>query len=258
MTFNTGERELWFARYERDQKSFAKVLGWDPFKDWDANAMPEMQVEEELAGGLYVSYAVGPDHEQAVAFFRRACRVAQRVIDEDKLTSPLCVGGLPLNRGRLYRAYTYARCILGELLDLKALEQSSRDFEDWCKGYGKGEWDSQAQANYLSAVRLSLIGGDVERGRELLKTKKSVKWHKSEHELWKLLVEVRGEELRADAAFGRKFSEYFDKLRDPGFVPDVYMEMDIVRLEMSAIRDKYLISDDGVIEWSRAVGSVPG
>lgn len=258
MTSNEEVLErLWFERYERDRDGFAEILTWDPFKDWQVDRMPEMGVGEELRAGLYIAYARGTDYEQAVAFFRRACQVAQRAIDEDKLTSPHSNSSFPLNRGVLYRAYSYARAILGEQLDVRALAQSSRDFEEWCKGYKKSEWDSQAQANYLSAVRLAIVAGEIDRAQELLKTRKSFTWHKTEHEVWKRLVELRGD-VRTDAEFGGRFGEYFDKLRDPRFAPDVYMETDILRLELAAIRDKYLISEDGVIDWSRAVDSVPG
>ena len=259
MTQTTTEeyKALWLARYERDRSGFGEVLMWDPFREWERNSMPEVSVQQEFRGGLYVAYAFGSDHEQAMAFLRRTCQVAQRVIDEDKLTSPVCQSRFPKNRGTLYRAYTYARAILGRSLDIEALRQSSRDFEEWCKRYEKGEWDSQAQANYLSAVRLSLIAGDIDRARELLKTKRSFKWHNTEHGLWKLLVEKR-EQARGDAEFIALFNYYFAKLRDPSVVPDVYMETDVLRLELAVIADKYITSDDGRIEWPRAVDSVPG
>lgn len=254
---NDDRELLWVERYERDRNGFAEVLTWDPFREWERNAMPESSVQQELRGALYVAYAWGVDHEQAVAFLNRACKAAERTINEDKLTSALSVASFPLNRGTLHRDYSYARAILGERLDEEALRQSSRDFEEWCKKYGKGQWDSQAQANYLAAVRLASITGDIDRARELLKTKKSFNWHKVEHELWKRLVELSGT-VRADAEFSEYFMEYFDKFRDPRFIPDVYMETDVLRLELAAIRDKYLVSGYGEIDWSRAVDSVPG
>ncbi|MDP9191459.1 MAG: hypothetical protein M3P06_07135 [Acidobacteriota bacterium] len=258
MTNATKEfARLWRHRYERDPHSAAVVLTWDPFREWGRNAMPESSVESELTNGLEIAYAFGPDYEQAVAFFRRACQVAQRAVDEDKLSSPLCSSSFPLNRGMLYRNYTYAHVILGEPLDIEALRQSSRDFEEWCKNYGKGEWDSQSQAYYLAAVRLSLVAGDLDRAHELLKTKKSFKWHNTEHGLWKMLVEKRGQ-VRENAEFVALFNYYFAKLRDPSFVPDVYMETDVLRLELAAIADKYITSDDGRIDWPRAVDSIPG
>jgi hypothetical protein len=258
VTSATNEHEqLWIAHYERNRAAYPDVLRNDPFVFWERDQIPEMAVDEELRAGLHIAYAWGTAHEQALAFLRRACSVAQRIIGEDKLTSPECVGGFPLNRGRVYRSYSYARALLGEPLDVEAVEQSSRDFEEWCRGYGKGEWDSQAQANYLASVRLALISGNLDRARELLKTKKSFRWHKDEHELWKILVEKR-EEIRRDEEFAHRFSRLFDKLRVPGFVPDVYIETDILRLELPAIREKYLVDEDGVIKWSRAVDLVPG
>lgn len=248
---------LWLARYERNRAGYPQMLGIDPLDGWARNHMPEMMVEEEMNAGLRIAYAFSTDHEQAVAFFRRACSVAQHAIHEDKLTSPMCNSSFPLNRGILYRAYTYARALMGEPVDIEALRQSSRDFEEWCKGYKKGEWDSQSQANYLAAVRLSLIGGDIDRVRDLLKTKRSFKWHNTENGLWKMLVE-KGERRGDDGEFVALFNYHFGKLRDPRLVPDVYMETDVLRLELAVIADKYIVSPDGRIDWRRAVESVSG
>lgn len=255
MTIANGIEELWIARYEMNRSGYPEMLADHPFDGWERSHMPETRVEEELSYGLYIAYAWGSDHEQAVAFFNRACVVAERAIDEDKLTSPLSNSSFPLNRGILNRAFSYARAALGEPLDSSALRQASQDFEEWCKGYGRRDWDSQAQANYLAAVRLALVAGDLERARELLKTKKSFKWHNEEHQIWFRLVE---RDRAIDDALAESFDRYFGRLRDPGFVPDVYMEIDILRIELAAVRDKYLVSDDGKIDWWRAIDSIPG
>lgn len=247
--------ELWIARYERNRSGYPEMLADDPFDGWERSHMPETRVEEDLAYGLYISYAWGPEQEQAVAFFKRVCTVAERAIDEDKLTSPLSNSSFPLNRGVVNRAYSYARAVLGGSLDSPALHQASLDFEEWCKGYGRRDWDSQAQANYLAAVRLAVVVGDLERARALLKSRKSFKWHHEEHHLWSRLVERDG---AIDDALAENYDRYFDRLRDPGFIPDVYMETDILRLELAAIRDKYLAGEDGKIDWSRAIDSIPG
>ena len=257
MTTANEIEELWIARYEKNRDAYPQLLSWDPFRDWERNRMPESSVENELLNGLRVAYAWTVSCGQAVAFFERACEVAQRVFYEDKLKSPLSSSSFPLNRGILNRAFSYARAILFESVDVEALRQSSRDFEQWCKGYGKREWDSQAQANYLATVRLAFIAGEIDRARELLKNTKSFKWHDREHALWKRLADSDGQALRADAEFAEQFREYFNQLRDPRFIPDVYMETDILRLELALLRDKYLMSEDGVINFMRAVDSVP-
>ena len=45
-------------------------------------------------------------------------------------------------------------------------------------------------------------------------------------------------------------------VRDPRLKTTVYTELDILRLETAAIRDKYLVSMGGLIDWRRVVESV--
>ncbi len=54
----------------------------------------------------------------------------------------------------------------------------------------------------------------------------------------------------------RRFEEYFDYIRDPQLKTDLFLERDVLRLELGALRDKYFVSPDGRIDWPRVVEAV--
>lgn len=249
--------DAWVKRYVRNQEAYVQILAGNPFHGAAENRMPEVSVSLELVEALRIAYAKGIDDDQVQAFASRAAMIAQRILDDGLLTSSDAQSSFPLNRAVLHRDYAYARALRKEPLDTIAIEQASHDLETWCAGYKKNDWDSQAQANFLSAVRLCLILGDVARARELLGIRKSFKWHKIEHELWRELLR-QGGAARENLSLQTLYRTYFDRLRDPRVVPDVYMETDIVRFELAAIGDKYFVSNDGLIDWGRAIEAVAG
>lgn len=246
----------WVAKYEADLNTLREELGMDPFEDWERNRMPEGDVEDGLRDAVDILYADRTSAD-AVRFLRRSLEVANRIFAEDKLQSQLCTGGFPENRGRMLRAKIYAQSLLREPLDVKGLLQASSDYEAWCKDYKGKDWDSVGEAEYLAAVRLAVIAGDLERASKLLKTKRPFKWHKEEHGLLKrvvnaVFIEKQPLPLR-DQALLEQFDEYFDRIRDPNLEPDIFIELDVLRLEIGAIRYKYFTDDRGDIDWNRII-----
>jgi len=244
----------WAARYQKNRSAYEELLTWDPYREWETLVMVESRVEQELLTGLEVAYAIGLTGI-ALSFFHRASEVAQRAIDEDRLTSPQSKDRFPKNRAVLYRAHSYARVLMGQRLDTLALETSIDDLVVWCRGHESGKWDSQAQANYLAAVRIALLLGDVARAAELVKLKKSCKRHSEEHSLWKRIVQT-GDAAGSDQRLVESLSGYLEVVSDPLFVPRVYTETEILRLEVAAINDRFVSGAGASISWSRAVGSI--
>ena len=92
--------------------------------------MPESSVEVTVSDAFGILLGQG-DTELAKLFLSRAVELANRAIAEGKLQNEVCRSGLPDNRGRLMRAYSYAKCLLGLPLDGPVLSQASRDCYAW-------------------------------------------------------------------------------------------------------------------------------
>lgn len=246
---------FWINRYNREQKSYREVLELDPFDHWERNRMPEITAETNLIFGLEILYVPG-EITQAQAFFERCISISERALTEDKLTTGLAESGFPLNRGVLLRAKNYALTLVERNLDNALLSQASLDFE---KGRGmlhKQPWDSQGQAEYLAAVRVAIIVGDFKRAHHLLKKRKPFNWHQEEFALWKKLVETLEVSSPLDQNFREQFDEFFDIIRDPTLKPDRFVERAILSFELGVIRDKYLISSNGSIDWRRVIVAI--
>jgi hypothetical protein len=237
-----------------NEASYAELLEWDPFRDWQSLSMMEARAERELFNGLAVAFAKGVSDANSISFFRRARAVAERALAEDKLNSPPLDSRFPMNRAMLLRALTYARSLLGEQVDTGAMVQSASDFLHWCEGSGKKKWDSQDQAHFLAAVRLLVLVGDFDRLQGVLKSRKSLKWHATEHTLWTLLSKRRGA-VSDNLEFRSALDRFFEEVRLPR-VFDVFVELDILRLEVAAIRDKYLVALGDEVDWPRTVASI--
>lgn len=233
-------RQRWKEKVAKDLKDLRTLLTWDVFKDWDRTSMPQTIADHELALGLKILYGEGP-FDEARMFHERCVQITQRALDEDKLQSGFCAGAFPINRGHLLRARTYARAVLGEPLDHAALLQASSDVEAWVKVFPKSQWGDN----------------DIERVRKLLSTKKSFKYHQGEHFLLtQLAKDPQPPPPMGDLIFLESFDRFFDTVRDPDFKPPVFLETDIVRLELGAIRYKYYDSPDATIDWKRVIDEV--
>lgn len=256
MTISASYRSEWQARFRRDADSYSTVLATDPFRNWEGKVNPEGSAEDSFVEALRVLYS----HESpsiANALLDRSLAIVNRTVREGRLESEICRGSFPINRGILLRTFTYARACRGEQVELDPLRQASADFETWAVERLAGHWDSQTQAYYLAAARLSLIAGNSETAKRLLATRKSLKWHSREAGILKALaawvpLDVRQDDLRLLG----ELETYLDEVRRPGYQPRVFIEGFILPFELAALREKYFQNTDGAVDWARVIDAV--
>lgn len=251
-------RQHWIALYEKDRSDLRSILLKDPFYLWEGNRAPENRAERDLVYALEIACAE-PGSPDCRSYLQRALAVVNRALREEKFKAGRCAEGFPRNRGDLLRVKAYTGFFLGGLLDQAALRQASFDYEERCKQFGPADWDSQLQAYCLTAIRVALLGGDMDHARRMLHTEKSFNWHAEEHVILKLLVENMVGTTLAESyrtALLPVFDAYFDRIRDPFFKPVVFLQVQMLRIEFAFLRDKYLISADGQIDRTRVLGSI--
>lgn len=252
----TTYASTWTAALTRDRSAYLTLLEKDPFQGWERNRMPEATAERLLVMGTEILFGDRAD-PLGVAFCEKASEVADRALAERKCESALCKSAFPLNRGHLQRVRVLTTGILCRSLDLEALKHASDDCAAWCESYQRWEWDSQAEAYYLGAVRMALLGMEGVRTEKLLRGRRRFKWHKVEQELLKDLAPglVAGR-LVEDASVVERFRSFFDRVRDPTFKPEVFAEVKVQRLELGLLWDRGFVGDGQAIDWPRAIDAV--
>jgi hypothetical protein len=254
----TSYHQQWIALDSRTRSDLRTILNQDPFEWWEQNRMPESVAEMRFIYALRIACA-DPASPDCRAFLQQALAVADRAMREGKLVTGRCASAFPENRGRLLRVRAYTEVLLGRPLDEAALRQASADYIGWCAKFGPSDWDSQLQAYYLTAVRAALLGGDATDARQLLATKKRFNWHAEEHDL---LTRLAGDAVELPLPHARRaellpvMDGYFDKIRDPNYKPQVFLQVHSLRLDLALLRDKYLISPDGRVDGRRAVEAI--
>ena len=248
--------DAWKAHVREQGDGYRQILEMDAFRTWERNSRPDGLAGDRLEYGLRLIYG-GGSQEDARAYFELSRAVMNRALDENKLESPTCLSGFPKNRGQLVRAGTYAGALLGEPCSREALLAASTDLEAWCKNYEPRQWKAQAQAHLLAAVRLALIAQDPARALDLIKSRRSFKWHEEESSSLREIARVAAGERAALAAEAiQQFDAYFDRVRDPDHKSDVYIEHGILRFELAVIREMYLEERAGALNWERAAKAV--
>ncbi len=228
---STNTRLAWRERYEDQAEGYQELLTLDPFEDWESNSSPEITAEDELRCGLESWFA--GDEGRGVAFFERALRIAERALTEKRLDEGLHKSGFPRNRGELIRVREYSLGILEGRIDRQALINASRDFAVVVQLYP--EWNSQTEAYCLAAVRAALIGGDIFRARSLLENAPAFSWHNEEAQALKQLASDDADEHHNGLVAVRIL---LDRLRDPGYSPDFFIELTLLRLELPALCER--------------------
>ncbi len=244
-------KQKWVVAYEKELNYFNTSP--DPFKNWERNTMPEVMASRRLQNGTEVLYA-DAGHAVANKFFHAAIDMIDRAVADNKFQAEVVVEmSFPKNRGWGLRVRAYALAQLGDSLAERDLIQASHDYEQWCADLHRSDWDSIPQAHILSAARMALIAGDVKRAAEVLSIKRSMKWHAEEFGLLKELAHEAAAALpvRQEDLFAR-VREFFDRVRDPDYKPNFYMDQPLVRLEWGALINKYF-ETGGPIDWRRVV-----
>ncbi len=243
----------WIEEVEREREYFESPT--DHFDNWERNGGPEIKADWHLANALCILYGDG-DKRLAEKFFCATIELIDRAFAEDKFHSEFSESGLPRNQGEGLRVRSYARALMGSGLDTQALLQASEYFVEWTSDWTGADWDSQAQSDYLVAVRMALIAGNIKRASELLKTRRSFKWHAEEHTLLKAITSEFEKGIPiANVELHQRVVAFFDRIRDPGFKPDIFFPKDMGRLEWGVLSHKYFTAGDD-IDWPAVIDSI--
>lgn len=248
MTERPSYSAVWRKRYLAQRDSFVRLLDWDLYPDWEHNGSPEVQTTAELTQGLLVFW--GGDEETASSFFRRSLECSERT-EREKPYAESELLPYPRNRAAHLRARVHARNLLGTgtpELTRDELRRAALDYAEWCRGYGS--WDAQAQAYYLNAVRLASLAPDEALVADLLRTRRGFKWHSAEHELLALSAANNREESTR-----KLFEALFDRLRDPDYRSPVFLEVELVCLELALLHDR-IFHPAEPLDWPRAARRV--
>lgn len=244
----------WKQSIDKDMgpRGFPDILASDIFKDWDRDVMPELAAEIQFECALDIACAY-PDHKMIRPFLERSLTIAKRALAEKPLaTDPTMSNRFPGNRGHLLRIKSYASGLLDKgALDIASLKQASEDLigDKVLSEWEPAEWEDLHQTQYLVAVQLALVCGDVSRASDLLKVGckfEDVKgWHEGLDSL--LAVIQKSAEGRPQAiTMPKEWKAHFDSLRDPTQrIKGIVGSRPILRLETSLITHLYAHDTDG-------------
>ncbi|GMU77144.1 MAG: hypothetical protein AMXMBFR45_26350 [Gammaproteobacteria bacterium] len=231
----------------RGREGYATVLTWDLWDGWEKEVEPDDRAFGQFCFGLET--LCGGEEAMARAYFARALEVCERG-EREKPWSESPHYGFPLNRARLRRVRAHCLGLLTGPPATEALKADLRaasvDYQTWCAGLTASEWDPQGQAYYLAAVRLAQLVNETERARELLKSRRSLRYHTEERAL--LVAMASG---ATDSSFHVQYASFFDRIREPMYKPPFFFELHLVRLELALLYDSFC-GDGPALDWRSA------
>lgn len=215
---------------------------------------------EELGYALRLLYGQIAE-KMATRCLERCIKVVDRAVSEDKFQkNKRCKAGFPANLGRARRVRAYAQFMLGKKLDTQTLSSAADEIISYWK-----TWDdpleSQLQAFWLAAARMTLTAGLPAEAAEQIASAPSLKWRQREGDLLAHIAEPAkaGESIRNDR-LPKRFDKLFDKVRSPKWrgAAKILDEPDMQRLELALIRCEYFTSTDGSIDRHQVIKNIIG
>jgi hypothetical protein len=244
-------RQQWRQLIQAKRVEYEDVLRLiDPFSIWERDVAPEIGAESELIAGLKIAYGEGVS-ALARRFFERCDAIVERASAERVVESERCVFGFPRNRACLFRAGVYSGAAQGGGAVYRLLHEAALDLEIWCKSRSD-RWDSEDEAYHLAGVRLALLADTVAKAREMLASRRRVKWHGEEAAILSGLAKLG----ILEGSLLRDFESYFDIVRAPDYKADVFRETDILRFELGALWTRFSVEGPGTIDWGMAIDLV--
>lgn len=219
-----------WARFFREDDSIFEIA-----KD-EVDGMSELELEH----GLFVLFS-GEDDKLARRFLTRCLTAAK----QDQ-TSPAKRGNGLQFRAEGLRSHALASLLLGRATSLEPFRAVASAHYDKANQY-PGAWSEFDEEEYLVAVRAALILGDLELYAAMPPRRRRLARHAKEQELLTRLAHDPG-----DPHLARSFRSFLDAARRPSRLAEARV------VELAALYDKYFISRDGVIDWSRVVAHVVG
>lgn len=243
-------------------RGLADVLGMDPFATWDQNRMPESSAETQCGLAIDIACAY-PTHEMIQPFLSRALNVARRALAEKPLDTDRQMSvRFPGNRGRLLRVQAYATSLQeGGAPDLTKLRAACDDLlASKQLAVPTVEWCNVHESQYLMAVQLALVCGDIKRAHDLLQLDCGFEglelWVEGLIDLVESLQLTPGGSWRASQA-PESWIRFFDLIRDPTVkVQELVTSMPLLRLEASLLTDRYLRHPAEPLDWKRVLAGI--
>jgi len=133
-------RDAWRDEFAEAEDSYKEILTWDPFEDWELNAMPESTAETNLESALEILYS-GKGKKYATRFLQITLDVLDRAFAENKFRSKKCKYGVPHNLGSAARVQQYAQALQNGKFSEQALLESGANYEKWTK---RQKWDAMS------------------------------------------------------------------------------------------------------------------
>ncbi len=241
----------WEVRYQRSLADFKDILSRDPFSDWEAVLFPGELAERHLDYGLTLLYA-RPKCRIGMAFIRNAHKISERAIADGQFELGRRISRFPENRGRTYRALAHSSAILFNRLNESALMKASQDYQTWAEDLKPSQWNAIGQAHGLAAFRLALLAGNRERASAVAGLGRSFRFHENEYGLWKALL---GSPWPVSRALETRVRTFFDRVRNPMFDAQVFVEVPILRFETGALLSR-VSSSGSEIDWRGTIAEI--
>jgi hypothetical protein len=245
---------FWIQQFERERQFYETFETEFPiWHNWPRNSCPNLEADRCLSHALSLLYADVPKSliEKFLGF---SIALIDRGLEEHKFEEPY--GDFPRNRAAGLRARAYALALRGEALKTADLRQAIEDFQTWCADITPGRWHDLTEFQVLSSARLALIVGDLDLFERLLPFRYKIKLHREEAELLlqlKNLLRKREQPLPRD--YCERFTQYYERIRNPEFKSDIYMETDLLRFELGVLYCQY-VATDVPFSWPRVIAEV--
>jgi hypothetical protein len=252
MVAQTPVFDEWASLAERERSEFLKICDMDVFGNWARNKYPQEMAQDELHYGVELRYAGDPSgiSEQ---FFARCDAILQRMINEDRFPVPRGKSAAGV-RATFAVTKVFNSCFLGQQFEGELLREAAIGFSQAAQG---GLWEDIDEFNYVRAIRLALISGNVELAGELSATKKTFADHGTQFELLRDLCRaVAADGMGADLR--KRFDDLFQPICRPSFKASCYDQVASTRFELGAIRAMYLGESEQPFTCQGAVEAVAG
>jgi hypothetical protein len=219
-----------WARFFREDDSIFEIA------KHEVDGMSELELEH----GLFVLFS-GEDDKLARRFLTRCLTAAK----QDQ-TRPAKRGNGLQFRAQGLRSHALASLLLARATSLEPFRAVASAHYDKANQY-PGAWSEFDEEEYLVAVRAALILGDLELYAAMPPRRKRLARHAKEQELLTRLANDPG-----DPHLARSFRSFLDAARRPSRLADARV------VELAALYDRYFVSRDSSIDWSRVVTHVVG
>lgn len=174
-------REHW-QRVCGDLDYYHDRLRGDPIKQLDKHDYEDRDFDR----GLNL-LRLGNHWELARRFFERTIVKANHRIEAGLMSKQVRVGQV-YDIDDAVRSKVYAAAMLDRSIESDLLVKAARELEAYCAEVGPSHWNASFQEMFLSTIRMTMIAGDLDLARKLIRSKRSFRLHKDQRDLLRKLL----------------------------------------------------------------------